>query len=79
MQENITGGYPKIHRKCKEPKNMYVEDGLVNPKFTNKQENITSYVGKHYKIFDLFPQFREVLDNSLEARPQAPMSATIYC
>ena len=33
-QENVTGGYPKRHRKFKEPKNMYVENGHVTTDFT---------------------------------------------
>ena len=34
---------------------------------------------KAYKLFDLFAQFMEVSDNSLEERSQVPMSATGYC
>ena len=34
MQENITGGYPKRYRKCKDPKNMYAEDVPVTVEFT---------------------------------------------
>ena len=48
---------------------MYAEDEPITAELMNKQENITSYAENHYKIFDLFAQFREVLDNSLEENP----------
>ena len=79
MQENITEGYPKRLRNCKEHKNMYAEDGPVTTKITNRHDNITSHAGNHHNIFDMFSQLREVSNNSLEERPQAQMSATRYC
>ena len=50
MQANITGGYPKRHRKCKEPKNMYVEDGPITIEFTKVSRALVGVGASNYEV-----------------------------